>query len=567
MEARFLLDNLEAVADYRGVPRVREMILSMAIKGALTNPDPADEPASLLLKRIETDLADFPKPSRVKREDPSQPDRDDALPSGWIWTTAEKLGQVNPRNQADDSESVGFVPMALIPTDIRQQAGYERRPWKTVRSGFTHVADNDIAIAKITPCFQNRKSVVFSGLPAGIGAATTEVFVLRPTPEGLDPRYALLVFKSPEFINAGVEKMTGTAGQQRVPRNYVFGTPFPLPPRAEQGRIVSVVDKLMSQCDELETRQRDRDRIADKIRLASLGSLANAKDGQALRAAWGLLSANFEHLWTEATSIDALRQTILQLAVQGKLTRQEQTDEPAEDLLQRLRSERSTRFRSSTDAEELRALKKLQKLEPARPPYPLPPGWTVARLSDAALLVVDCHNKTAPYSEDGIPIVRTSNLRNGQFIWTGMKYVSEETYERWSRRCPPSPGDIIFTREAPMGEAAIIPEGATFCLGQRTMLVRPAPDFVSAEYLLIALMEPGLLRRASADAVGSTVKHLRVGQVEGLPIMIPPRKEQDRVVIVVGKLMALCDRLEERLRDLSTHRAALQRRIASSAIR
>lgn len=133
-----------------------------------------------------------------------------------------------------------------------------------------------------------------------------------------------------------------------------------------------------------------------------------------------------------------------------------------------------------------------------------------------------------------------------------VKYVDQNTYNYWSRRCPPEPGDIIFTREAPMGEAAIIPDGQIYCLGQRTMLIRPMHKFVSKEYLLLALTEPHLLERASEHAIGSTVKHLRVGDVENLNIPLPPLAEQYRIVAKVDELIAICDTLISRLNESET---------------
>ncbi len=132
-------------------------------------------------------------------------------------------------------------------------------------------------------------------------------------------------------------------------------------------------------------------------------------------------------------------------------------------------------------------LRKLKKLTVPTAPFELPKAWACAHLIQLSQMLVDCHNKTAPYVEVGIPIIRTTNIRERQFIDRDLKFVSKETYDYWSRRCPPEPGDIIFTREAPMGEALIIPAGETWCLGQRTMLIRPMHEFVSNKFLLLAL--------------------------------------------------------------------------------
>jgi len=243
-------------------------------------------------------------------------------------------------------------------------------------------------------------------------------------------------------------------------------------------------------------------------------------------------------------------------------------DEPAESLLNRLRENRQAwlQEQSSSNPECKTMLRKLGKLRPAQSPFPLPKGWCPAHLIQLCRMLVDCHNKTAPYAEEGIPIIRTSNIRERRFNFKEMKYVDEDTYTYWSRRCPPEPEDIIFTREAPMGEAAIIPEGKTWCLGQRTMLIRPMHEYISNQFLLLTLTEPHLLERAAEKAIGSTVKHLRVGDVENLVVPVPPLEEQHRIVQKVDELMALCDQLKERLNQASETRCQLAEAIVEKSL-
>ncbi|MEO7863948.1 MAG: restriction endonuclease subunit S, partial [Nitrospirales bacterium] len=142
-----------------------------------------------------------------------------------------------------------------------------------------------------------------------------------------------------------------------------------------------------------------------------------------------------------------------------------------------------------------------------------------------------------------IPLVRTTNIRAGRLVLEDLRYVDQSTYEYWSRRCPPQPGDVLFTREAPMGEAGIIPPGLQLCLGQRTMLMRPS-SAISAGFLLASLMSPVVKGLIDRVAVGSGVKHLRVGDVERLPIPLPPLVEQYRIVAEVERRLSIIDELE-----------------------
>jgi type I restriction enzyme, S subunit len=277
-----------------------------------------------------------------------------------------------------------------------------------------------------------------------------------------------------------------------------------------------------------------------------------------------LLERHFDAAFAAPDGIKKLRELILTLAMQGKLVPQDPNDQPASELVKKLRQIRRDMYENSCDnnQEAKTMLRKLGSLGDVTSPFQLPSTWTTIHLIDCCEYLVDCHNKTATYKDSGIPIVRTTNIRDRQIQNKGMKYVDEDTYEFWARRCPPQPGDIIFTREAPMGEAAIIPEGMTCCLGQRTMLIRPMKEFICNKYLLFTLTEKSLLERASSSAIGSTVKHLRVGDVEELCIPLPPLAEQGRIVAEIDRLMARCDELEKLRADrsqklITVHTAAL----------
>jgi type I restriction enzyme S subunit len=552
MEAQTFLDNFATIADAPGgARRLRNLVLDLAVSGRVTEQDRADQPASTLIDQIRVDMDQLcatghatPNRTHTPREPKGR------LPAGWCWAYAPQLGFVNPRNQAIEDILAGFVPMPLVPTDVREPVRCEERRWSEISKGYTHIANGDIAVAKITPCFQNGKSAVIAGLPSGIGAATTELFVLRPTKGGVNPKYLHIFFRSPSYIDGGVPEMTGTAGQQRLPRQYFTDTPVPVPPLAEQERIVAKVDELMGLCDDLEARQERHHRDTTRFRFSALHAMAGVETSGELRQAWKRVSVNWPALTPTIGSLADLRGSILRLATMGWLTRQEADAGDAADELEKLRRDRQSFLSAELargNSEAATMMRKIARLTEPDSPYPIPQGWTCTALIDLSSFLVDCHNKTAPYSRTGIPIVRTTNIKFGRLIWQDMKYVTNETYERWSQRLQPRPGDVLFTREAPMGEAAIIPPQTQICLGQRTMLIRPWPSAVLPEYLLIALREPGLLERSTHLSIGSTVKHFRVGDVERIPIMLPPIKEQKRIVQTVDYLLNLCDQLEATL--------------------
>ena len=166
------------------------------------------------------------------------------IPASWQWVRIKDIFQINPKNVAEDNCISAFIPMQKICATYGSEFYYDEVQWKTIKTGYTHFADGDVAFAKITPCFQNRKSVIFIGLPNGIGAGTTELKVMRPYGETINRWYLLYFLKSPYFIDEAQFK--GTANQQRIITGYLENKLFPLPPKFEQDRIVQRIKQLAS---------------------------------------------------------------------------------------------------------------------------------------------------------------------------------------------------------------------------------------------------------------------------------------------------------------------------------
>ena len=161
------------------------------------------------------------------------------IPDTWVWVRLSNVVQVNPKNDVPDNTLAAFIPMERIDATYLSSFTYSERKWGDIKSGFMHFADGDVAFAKITPCFQNRKSMILKGLPNGVGAGTTELKVLRPYAETIDREYLLFFLESSYFVEEATFK--GTANQQRIISGYMENKLFPLPPLSEQRRIAEKI--------------------------------------------------------------------------------------------------------------------------------------------------------------------------------------------------------------------------------------------------------------------------------------------------------------------------------------
>ena len=252
-KAQEALDKLNAELP----ERLKKSILQEAITGKLVPQDPNDEPASVLLDKIRKEKAKLVKEGKLKKKDLietpiSKDEIPFEIPESWEWVRIKDIFTINPKVIADDNADAAFIPMEKIEACYGSRFSYEIRKWKTIKSSFTCFAEGDVAFAKITPCFQNRKSMILKNLPNGIGAGTTELKVLRQYAETIVREYLLFFLASSYFIDEATFK--GTANQQRIIVGYLENKLFPLPPLAEQHRIVAKIEELLTKIDKLKTK-------------------------------------------------------------------------------------------------------------------------------------------------------------------------------------------------------------------------------------------------------------------------------------------------------------------------
>ncbi|NDV84542.1 restriction endonuclease subunit S [Bacteroides sp. 51] len=256
-EAFALITNIEEDKNILQslISKTKSQILNLAIQGKLVPQVPTDEPASKLLKQIQAEKEVLIKAGKIKREKPKKTSDNShyvkpfEIPKSWVWCRLEDICEFDPRNNLDGEMAVSFVPMTLISDGFSNSHISEVRKWEEIKKGFTHFREGDVGIAKITPCFENRKSIVFKNLKNKYGAGTTELYILRPMSEPFLSNYILWFIKTDNFIANGIDSFTGAVGQQRVGKNYIKETLFPLPPLSEQKRIVERIKAIFQTLD------------------------------------------------------------------------------------------------------------------------------------------------------------------------------------------------------------------------------------------------------------------------------------------------------------------------------
>ena len=280
--------------------KLRQKILDLAIRGKLVPQDPNDEPASVLLERIKEEKERLIKEGKIKRskktvssDTPHYENVPFEVPEGWQSVPVSELFCLNPKSEITDATSVGFIPMACVNDGFSGNHQFEERIWKEVKKGYCHFQNGDIGIAKISPCFENLKSTIFQNLPNNYGAGTTELVILRPL--NIHAKFYLYLFKSQWYISEGTKYFKGVVGQQRVHKGIFTDLQIPLPPLAEQYRIVAEIEKWFALIDQIE----------------------QGKTGL-------------------QTIVMQTKSKILDLAIHGKLVPQDPNDEPAFELLKRI---------------------------------------------------------------------------------------------------------------------------------------------------------------------------------------------------------------------------------------
>lgn len=257
-------------------------------------------------------------------------------------------------------------------------------------------------------------------------------------------------------------------------------------------------------------------------------ALTSAETTDKRAQAWDRANSSWKYVTSEPDCIEDLAAAVRALAVQGVLSRQDKQDEPVDLLLERTRLKRE----QMVDDRRTRLVPDAKSYERSDA---LPPGWVWAPLQDLVRFI-DYRGRTPTKTTTGVPLITAKNIRRGYISETPREYIAEGDFDGWMTRGLPRVGDVLFTTEAPMGNAALIREDRRFALAQRTITLAPYAE-LSGEFLETVLLSPWFQTELELRATGMTATGIKAGKLRLIRIPVPPREEQDRIAAVVANLL------------------------------
>lgn len=570
MDAQKFLAEFGHIANAPGgVEQLRQMIYHLAITGKLTLQNENDGSAQSLLTEISATRNFLISKKKYKRfpkleSEVLEPQHKIVLPTSWCWTRLLDIGEISPKNEAADEVPASFIPMSGIPQLHLGNLAIEATKWKNIKKGFTHFANGDVVVAKITPCFENGKAAIINGLPHTIGAGTTELHVFRPIHDGVLSGYIYLFLRSPYFAVEGEKNMTGTAGQKRLPTEYFATRAMPLPPTAEQSRIVAKVDELMALCDKLETQQQARRKLQNALRLSTLQAVAAASSTQELQKTWARLADNFRWLFNRHDDTEDLKKAVLDLAVSGYLSESKVSDTPASSLKSKIFDARKGGI-----AGENVARKKQVKAEELNETV-FPAHWETIILDDA-ISTIDAGWSptclpTAREDENKWGVLKTTSVQTLRFLPLEHKELPSSLHPRPQYQV--QVGDILITRAGPKNRVGIccVVEAAPpkLMISDKIIRFHIVGDLIDPHFVALCLSagEPGRILEKLQSGMDNSQMNISQDKLRSITIPLPPIEEQLRILEKIQSIMLVINKFHEQLRKAAIY----HNRVATMAV-
>ncbi|MCO7633077.1 restriction endonuclease subunit S [Pseudomonas guariconensis] len=521
-----LTNNLPLLAGApNGIKKLRELILELAVRGKLVPQDPSDEPASELLKRIAEEKArSVVAGKKVKQQaDINDKEQPFSVPQGWSWVRLGScLEMINGRAFKPTEWIAAGLPIVRIQNLNKPDAPFNYCDPDTVDD--RHVIDTGTIL------------ISWSGTPGtsfgafiwerGKAALNQHIFSCSQVGDAFFDKFLKLAINT--RLEELIAKAHGGVGLQHVTKGKLEALTLVLPPLAEQHRIVAKVDELMDLCDRLEARQADAESAHAQLVQALLDSLTLARDAGDFAQSWQRLAEHFHTLFTTESSIDSLKQTLLQLAVMGKLVPQDPSDEPASELLKRISQEKA-------QAAMLGRGRKVKATTDLRVPdmkVTVPSGWSVSTVGEVTIC------------RDGERVPVSQSEREGRaktYDYYGASGVIDKIdgylFEK-PLLLVGEDGANLINRSTPI---AFMARGKYWVNNHAHVL-----DGMSESLLLYVQLYFNAID-LKPYVTGTAQPKMNQAKMNSIVLLLPPEAEQHRIVAKVDQLMALCDQLKARL--------------------
>jgi type I restriction enzyme S subunit len=536
-----------------GIAKLRELILQLAVRGKLVAQDPNDEPASVLLEKIRAEKERLVTQGKIKNTKPLPPIEPDEVPfdvpQSWAWERFSRFvieiatGPFGSMVHKTDYVAGGVPlinPSHLIDGTVVADPNVSVSSSVAEKLASYALKEGDIVMARRGE--MGRCAVVdqhSAGWLCGTGS-----FVLR-FHEDVSRQYVILLFLTPSVKKYLGGKSVGST-MTNLNHGILLRMPVPFPPAPEQRRIVAKVDQLMSLCDELEAKKNQRTETHNRLVRAAHHPLTQARDHAELQSAWRRIRGNFDQLHTTLDSVRTLRQTILQLAVQGKLVPQDPNDEPASVLLEKIRAEKERLVAEG----KIKNTKPPPSIKPDEVPFGVPQGWAWVRfnaLIDPSAPLSYGVLVPGPDTPTGVPFVRLGDLDIESPAAQPSKRISAEV-EKQYERTRLAGGEILLGVVGSIGKLGLAPASWRGANIARAVCRIQVSGFVTKRYVIRLLQSEFMQSVFHGDTRTLAQPTLNVGLIRNALVPVPPAREQCQIVQKIDQLLALCDELEAKIK-------------------
>ncbi|MER0125639.1 restriction endonuclease subunit S [Franconibacter daqui] len=524
--------------DLYGIKKLRELILELAVRGKLVPQDPNDEPASELLKRIAAEKAELVKQGKIKKQKPlpeiSEDEKPFELPVGWEWVRlGDAVDVINGRAYKKHEMLKSGTPLLRVGNLFTSNEWYysdlELDEDKYIDKGDLIYAWS----ASFGPFIWQGDKVIYH----------YHIWKLKIFSESSLNKYFLHDYLA--SITEKIKSQGNGIAMLHMTKERMEKQVIALPPIEEQIKIVSKIKELMCLCDQLEQQSLTSLDAHQHLVETLLATLTNSQNAEELAENWARISQYFDTLFTTEASIDALKQTILQLAVMGKLVPQDPNDEPASELLKRIEQEKAQLVKEG----KIKKQKPLPPINDDEKPFDLPQGWIFIRMNHAIDVRDGTHDSPkAVIGVEGYPLITSKDFSNGSIDFSNAKYISKEDHDAISRRSLVEVDDILFSMiGGNIGNQVKVSTDRQFSIKNLALFKYYTKEATNPDF--VKLFTEYVANTLQTKAIGGAQPFVSLGILRGLVFPLPPIKEQSRITLKSKTLFIMCDTLKSRLQS------------------